>query len=90
MLVERSDDSALSGIDAFVFLPDHIYTVPELRQNLYALKPVFRVGDNRLSLVWLSGNDLGIRCVDCDVTKEAIRAQIHLQSGVTIHYIDFP
>jgi hypothetical protein len=50
MLVERSDDSALSGNDVFVFLADHPYTVPQLRRSLYALDPVFHVGDDRLTM----------------------------------------
>jgi len=90
MLVERSDDSALSGNDVFVFLPDHLYTIPELRKNLYALDPVFQVGDNRLSMEWVNGSELDIRCVACMVMKETVTTQRSFQSGVTVRYIDFP
>jgi len=90
MLVERSDDSALSGNDVFVFLPDHLYTIPELRKNLYALDPVFHVGDDRLAMEWVNSSELDIRCVACTVTKGEITTQKNFQSGVTVHYLDFP
>ena len=90
MLVERSDDSALSGNDVFVFLPDHLYTIPELRKNLYALDPVFQVGDDRLALEWVNSSELDIRCIACTVTKGVITTQKNFQSGVTVRYLDFP
>jgi hypothetical protein len=90
MLVERSDDSALSSADIFVFLADHQYTVPQLRRNLYALDPVFHVGDDRLTMEWVNGNELDIRCLACTVTQQTVTTQRNLQSGVTIRYVDFP
>ena len=90
MLVERSDTSALSGNDVFVFLADHPYTVPQLRKNLYALNPVFQVGDDRLTLEWVNGNELDIRCRSCEVTKQTVTTQKAFQSDIAIRYIDFP
>jgi hypothetical protein len=90
MLVERSDKAALSGNDFFVFITDHLYSVPELRKNLYALDPVFHVGRNGLALQWIDPENLKILCEDCGITKNQITTQKFSDSGVTIHYVGFP
>ena len=54
------------------------------------LDPVFHVGDDRLAMEWVNSSELDIRCVACTVTKGAITTQKNFQSGVTVHYLDFP
>ena len=89
MLIERSDHAALSGSDVFVFLTDHPYTVSELRKSLYAFEPVLHVGDPRLSLKWISGSELEIRCGACDVSPETITERKNAQAGIKIRYTTF-
>ena len=90
MLVERSDHAALSGNTFFVFVSDRVYQLPELRQHLYALHPVFRAGLGGLSISWAGPNELTIRCHGCGDTKNIIETQLSAQSGIAIRYVGFP
>lgn len=90
MLVERSDNAALSGNTFFVFISDHAYSLPELRKKLYALHPVLMVGRDGLELHWSSPNELIIRCKGCGITKNTIEKQSFLENGVAIRYVGFP
>ena len=90
MLVERSDHAALSGNTFFVFVSDHAYPLPELRQHLYALHPVFKAGLGGLSIDWSKPNELTIECHSCGDTKNIIETQMFAQNGVVIRYAGFP
>ena len=90
MLIERSDHAALSGNTFFVFVSDRVYQLPELRQHLYALQPVFRAGLGGLSIDWSGPNELTIRCHGCGDTKNIIETQLFAQNGIAIRYAGFP
>ena len=90
MLIRRSDHTALSGNTYFVFIGDHLYSVPELRKTLYSLHPVFMVGLDGFVLQWANPNELMIECQDCGITKDIIEKQDFVYNGIAIRYIKFP
>jgi hypothetical protein len=90
MLVERSDNAALSGPTFFVFVSERAYSLPELRSRLYALDSVFTVGRGGITLHWDEPNTLTIHCSDCGITADIIEKKIFTQGSVKIRYTGFP
>ena len=89
-LVRRSDHAALSGDTYFIFVADHLYSVPKLRKELYSLPPVFVADRSGIVLHWLSPHELSIQCQDCGITKGRMETQKFSQEDVVIRYVGFP
>jgi hypothetical protein len=90
MLVERSDNTALSGNAYFVVIGSHLYSAAELRKALYGSGAVFVVGRPGISLHWQNLKELVISCEDCAITKDTIQKQKWSDKGISISYHDFP
>jgi hypothetical protein len=90
MIVREMPPGPLDGPSYFVFINDRPYTMPELRQNLFALGAVFMVGKDNFVIGWTGPTELTITCHDCGITKNLMQTQKFAHGDVTIKYVDFP
>jgi hypothetical protein len=90
MVVERSDQQALSGYTYFVLIGDHVLSSSELRHEYHSHAVVFAAADSCLDLHWQGPNKLVIACNGQTLTREHIDVEKHQSGGIAILYDNIP
>jgi hypothetical protein len=90
MVVERSDQQALSGYTYFVLIGDHVFTRSELRHEYRSNAVVFAAADSCLDLHWHGSTTLVIACDGQSVTRAHIDVEKHQSRGIVILYDNIP
>jgi hypothetical protein len=86
MVVERSDQQALSAYTYFVLIGDHVFSPSELRHEYRSSAVVFAAADNCLDLHWQGPTKLVIACNGQRLTREHIDVEKNQSGGITILY----
>lgn len=86
MLAERSDNQALSGLEYYVLVGDHLYTPDELRRALYSDAVIFDAGSNYLRLRWDGPNRLIIGCNGPTLARDDINRQKRQAGNIAVSY----
>lgn len=90
MVVERSDQQALSGYTYFVLIGDHVFSSSELRHRYHSSAVVFAGADGCLNLHWQGPTTLVISCNGQAMTREHIDVEKHQSGGIAILYDNIP
>jgi len=90
MVVERSDQPALSGYTYFVLIGDHIFSPSELRHSYHSSTVVFAGADSCLNLHWQGLTTLVINCNGQTMTQEHIDVEKNQSGGTAIFYDNIP
>jgi hypothetical protein len=86
MVVERSDQQALSGYTYFVVIGDHVFSPSELRHEYHSSGVVFAAADSCLDLHWRGPTELVIACDGQRLTRERIDVEKNQSGGITVLY----
>lgn len=86
MVVERSDQQALSGYTYFVLIGDHVFSPSELRHEYHSSAVVFAAADSCLNLHWQGPTTLVIACNGKSVTREHIDVEKNQSGGIVVLY----
>lgn len=90
MVVERSDQQALSGYTYFVLIGDHVFPPSELRHQYHSSAVVFAAADSCLDLRWQGPTKLVVTCKGPSITREHIDLEKSQSGGVAILYENIP
>jgi hypothetical protein len=90
MVVERSDQQALSGYTYFVLIGDHVFSPSELRHEYHSSAVVFSAADSCLNLRWQGPTTLIIGCNDKSLTREHVDVEKHQSGGIAVLYDNIP
>jgi hypothetical protein len=90
MIVERSDQQALSGYTYFVLIGDHVFSPSELRREYHSAAVVFAAADSCLDLHWQGPTKLVIGCNGQTMTREHIDVEKHESGVIAILYDNIP
>jgi hypothetical protein len=90
MVVERSDQQALSGYTYFVLLGDHVFSPSELRHEYHSGAVVFAAADSCLDLHWQGPTKLLIACNGQTLTREHIDVEKQKSGEIAILYDNIP
>lgn len=90
MVVERSDQQALSGYTYFVLIGDHVFSPSELRHEYHSSAVVFAAANSCLDLHWQEPTKLVIACNGHSVTREQIDVEKSQSGGIAILYDNIP
>ena len=86
MLVERSDNEALGGLDDYALVGDHLFTPAELRHAYHSDAVIFSALSDCLSLRWDGPNRLAITCSGSTVDRGHINSQKQQIGNIAISY----
>lgn len=90
MVVERSDQQALSGYTYFVLIGDHVFSPSELRHKYHRNAVIFAAADSCLDVHWHGPTTLVIDCDGQTLTREHIDVEKHQSGGIAILYDNIP
>ena len=90
MVVERSDQQALSGYTYFVLIGDHVFSSTELRHEYHSSAVVFAAADSCLNLHWQGPATLVIACEGKRLTREHIDIEKNQSGGIAVLYENIP
>ncbi len=90
VVVERSDQEALSGYTYFVLMGNHLFSPAELRHAYHSDAVVFAAASNCLDLHWESSSKLVVSCDGSTVDLNHIDAQKQQSGGITVSYENIP
>lgn len=90
VMVERSDQQALSGYTYFVLIGDHVFSPSEMRREYHSNAMVFAAADSCLYLRWQGPGTLVITCNGHTMTREHIDIEKHQSGEIAILYENIP
>jgi|HubBroStandDraft_6_1064221.scaffolds.fasta_scaffold876476_1 hypothetical protein len=90
MVAERSDNDALSGLDYFVLIGDHVFSPTELRFAYHSDKVIFSAANKCLSVHWIDARNLTVTCRGQSLDSAQINHRQHLSGDVAITYVNIP
>jgi len=90
MVVERSDQQALSGYTYFVLIGDHVFSPLQLRHAYHSSAVVFAAADSCIQLNWQGPATLVVFCNGHSVAREHIDVEKHQIRGITVRYRNIP
>jgi hypothetical protein len=88
MVVERSDDEALGGLNYFVLIGDHVFSPTELRFAYHSDDVAFAAADNCVSVRWIDSGNLEVRCRDRSLDSRHINVRKRQVGNVAIAYVN--
>ncbi len=88
MLVERSDNEALGGLDYYVLVGNHLFTPDELRHAYHSDAVVFSALSTDLTLRWDGPNRLIIGCNGPYLEQRHINVEKKQSGRVSISYVN--
>ncbi len=90
MVVERSDQQALSGYTYFVVIGDHVLSPAELRHEYHGSAVVFAAADSCVDLHWQGPAKLVIACNGQRMKREHIDVEKNQSEDIAILYDNIP
>ncbi len=90
MVVERSDQQALSGYTYFVLIGDHVFSPSELRHEYHSSAVVFAAANSCLNLHWQGPSTMVIACNGKGLTREHVDVKKNQSRGIAVLYDNIP
>jgi hypothetical protein len=89
LIVERSDNEAMSGYAYFVLIGDHMFSQNEIKHAYHSDAVVFATNRDCVTLDWKDSSTLLVTCADTTpITDSQIDALRLRSGGVDVSYVN--